>query len=79
MADMEFNPWHELEYQKKQEDVTGMVQLDISWSECKDDRSSAPGSSAIMPIAREETAGIPTALAQDTAIGDSRTPPEEEL
>ncbi len=71
---MEFNQWHELEhnqkYQKKQEDVMGMVQLDISWSESKVDRSSAPGSSAMMPLAREKTAGIPTALAyvsQDTA------------
>ena len=70
---MEFNQWHELEhnqkYQKKQEDVMDMVQLDISWSE-RVDRSSAPGSSAMMPLAREETAGIPTALAyvsQDTA------------
>jgi ankyrin repeat protein len=87
MADMEFNQWHELEhnpkYQKKQEDVTGMVQLDISWSESKDDRSSAPGSSSIMPLAREETAGIPVFgladVSENTAIRDSRTPPEEEL
>ena len=79
LADMEFSQWLELEYnpkyQKKQEEVTGMVQLDISWSESEDDPRSAPVSSSIMPL-RKSAAGRPiTALAdvpEDESIEDSR-------
>jgi len=81
LADMEFNQWLELEYnpkyQKKQEDVTGMVQLDISWSESEDDPGSAPGSSAIIPLRKSASVRPITALAdvpEDESIEDNSRP-----
>ena len=53
MPDMAFQEWHELEwnpkYQKKKEDVTGKVLLDISWSEPEDALVSEPGQVAPFP------------------------------
>jgi len=79
LPDTDFQEWHELDYnpkyQKKKEDVSGRVLLDLSWSDGAENDKVA-----IKPPARESlssrrlTAGSLPDLPEDAELADSRPP-----
>jgi len=86
LPDLPFQEWYELEYnaqyQKKKEEVTGKVLLDLFWSDGGEGEGEGEGEGAaergpVVPFNRERSARAPTAgslpdLPEESVLEDSR-------